>query len=87
MHNTTHKHAACWQCLTGVTACLPAGGQDTISTLRDVELLKQQLAPGVLQVHEHLSDYGHLDFELGSDAPDVLYPHILQLARKHSGMS
>jgi hypothetical protein len=73
--------------LTGMLASLPAGGQDTISTLRDVELLKKQLAPGVLQVHEHLPDYGHLDFDLGSDAPDVLYPHILQLARKHAGIS
>lgn len=64
-----------------------AGGQDTISTLTDVELLKQQLQPGVVQEHKHFLNYGHLDFELGTDAPDVLYPTILQLARRFSGMA
>jgi hypothetical protein len=52
-----------------------------------VELLKQQLQPGILQQHQHFPDYGHLDFELGTDAPDVLYPTILQLARRFSGMA
>jgi hypothetical protein len=58
----------------------PAGSRDTISTLPDVELLKQRLAPGVLQQHLHLPDYGHLDFVLGSDAPSVLYPHLLRFS-------
>jgi hypothetical protein len=66
---------------------MSAGGQDTISTLPDVELLKQQLLSGVLQVHQHFPDYGHLDFELGTNAPTVLYPTLVQLAREHSGMA
>lgn len=64
-----------------------AGGQDTISTLPDVQLLKQRLQPGVLVMHQHLPDYGHLDFELGSDAATLLYPTLLQLARKYAGMA
>jgi hypothetical protein len=63
-------------------AMLPAGGQDTISSLVDVELLKGVLQPGVLQLHQHQPDYGHLDFELGADAPDLVYPQLLQLVAK-----
>ena len=74
-----------WCTLLAVVVC--AGGCDTISTLLDVELLKQQLQPGVLQLHQHLPDYGHLDFELGADAPEVLYPTMMQLVRKHSYMA
>jgi hypothetical protein len=59
-----------------------AGGQDTISSLVDVELLKGVLQPGVLQLHHHQPDYGHLDFELGTDAPELVYPELLQLVSK-----
>jgi len=67
--------------------CVHTGGHDTISTLADVELLKQQLQAGVLLTHQHFPDYGHLDFELGSDAPDILYPTLLQLAQEFSSMA
>jgi hypothetical protein len=59
-----------------------AGGRDTISSLVDVELLKGVLQPGVLQLHHHQPDYGHLDFELGTDAPELVYPELLQLVSK-----
>jgi hypothetical protein len=64
-----------------------AGGQDTISTLPDVELLKQRLQPGMLVTHQHFPAYGHLDFELGSDAATLLYPTLLELARQFAGMA
>jgi hypothetical protein len=47
-----------------------------------VELLKGVLQPGVLQLHHHQPDYGHLDFELGADAPKLVYPQLLQLVTK-----
>lgn len=72
-------------------ACMPtdvlAGGQDMTSTLHDVELLKQRLQPGVLVTHQHSHTYGHLDFELGSDAASLLYPTLLDLARQYAGMA
>lgn len=64
-----------------------AGGQDTISTLPDVELLKQRLRPGVLVMHKHFPSYGHLDFELGTDAATLPYPTLLELARQYAGMA
>jgi len=64
-----------------------AGGRDTISKLADVELLKGVLQPGVLQLHQHQPDYGHLDFELGADAPELVYPELLQLVTKFGAQS
>eukprot|EP00775_Hariotina_reticulata_P012811 gene12811-12939_t len=58
------------------------GGRDTISSVEDVTLLKQRLQPGILQLHHHQPDYGHLDFELGIDAPELVYPDMLRLAVK-----
>uniref|UniRef100_A0A383W053 Lipase n=1 Tax=Tetradesmus obliquus TaxID=3088 RepID=A0A383W053_TETOB len=63
------------------------GGRDTISKLADVELLKGVLQPGVLQLHQHQPDYGHLDFELGADAPELVYPELLQLVTKFGAQS
>jgi hypothetical protein len=73
------------QCSATAATCsavLRAGGCDTISSLVDVDLLKGVLQPGVLQLHHHQPDYGHLDFELGSDAPTLVYPQLLQLVTK-----
>lgn len=64
----------------GLPPSAAAGGQDTISSAADVELLKNVLQPGVLQLHHHQPAYAHLDFELGTDAPDLMYPELLNLA-------
>jgi hypothetical protein len=63
---------------------MPPGGQDTLATLADVQLLKRRLAPGVLQLHQHLPSYAHLDFELRADAHRVLYPAVVRLVRQFS---
>lgn len=42
----------------------------------------------VLQVpqlvfHQHIDHWEHLDFIWGLDAPDILFPNILQLLQKY----
>jgi hypothetical protein len=49
----------------------------------DIELLKQALAPGVVAHHHHEPLYAHLDFELGTDAAEKVYPSMLRLAADH----
>jgi hypothetical protein len=47
-----------------------------------VALLKAALAPGVLHHHHAEPDYAHLDFEIGADAPERVYPAVLAAARR-----
>ena len=65
----------------------PAGDRDTISPPADVALLKAALAPGVVVAHHADPDYGHLDYELGSDAPDRYYPAAVSLAQQAAAAS
>jgi hypothetical protein len=63
------------------------GGRDTISVAPDVERLKAALPPGVVVAHHHVPQYAHLDFEIGKDAPEHLYPHLLELVARFSNSS
>jgi hypothetical protein len=49
-----------------------------------VERLKAALPPGVVVAHHHVPEYAHLDFEIGQDAPQRLYPNLLQLVARFS---
>lgn len=67
-----------------VQCCCVVGGEDSLSVPADVSLLKQQLHDGVVVHHHHEHNYAHLDFEIGTDAPDAIYPQIIQLAEQYS---
>lgn len=49
-----------------------------LSNPKDVELLLKAFLPGTVKFHHHEPDYGHLDFELGSDVHETVYPLVLQ---------
>jgi hypothetical protein len=63
------------------------GGRDTISVAPDVERLKAALPPGVVVAHHHVPEYAHLDFEIGQDAPQRVYSHLLELMALFSNTS
>lgn len=70
---------ACSTTHTRLRGCfIHAGGQDTLSNPKDVELLLEAFLPGTVKFHHHEPDYAHLDFELGSDVHQTVYPLVLQ---------
>eukprot|EP00199_Chlamydomonas_sp_CCMP681_P000452 CAMPEP_0119105146 /NCGR_PEP_ID=MMETSP1180-20130426/3189_1 /TAXON_ID=3052 ORGANISM="Chlamydomonas cf sp, Strain CCMP681" /NCGR_SAMPLE_ID=MMETSP1180 /ASSEMBLY_ACC=CAM_ASM_000741 /LENGTH=472 /DNA_ID=CAMNT_0007090129 /DNA_START=54 /DNA_END=1472 /DNA_ORIENTATION=- len=54
------------------------GGADALSDPEDVQLLLAALPPRVVIGHSHYENYAHLDFGLGSDAHQRVYPDIIR---------
>lgn len=67
-----------------IPLALFTGSRDSLSVPRDVSLLVSKLQPGVVVAHHDFPDYAHLDFELGRDIGERLFPLILNvLLNKH----
>ncbi|CAF89870.1 unnamed protein product, partial [Tetraodon nigroviridis] len=64
-----------------VPTALFSGGQDTLADPRDVAVLLTQVPQ--LVFHQHVQHWEHLDFIWGLDAPDVLFPNILELLHRY----
>lgn len=66
-----------------VPMALFMGGKDWLADPEDVAWLLPKLqSTGKLIHHKNIPYYDHLDFIWGMDAATVVYPDILQIARK-----
>ncbi|PNH05827.1 Lipase member K, partial [Tetrabaena socialis] len=62
-----------------------SGGHDSLADPGDVALLAAALQPrGAVRLHHFEPDYGHLDFGVGEDAADRIYPALLNFLQQHT---
>ncbi|KAG7507189.1 lysosomal acid lipase/cholesteryl ester hydrolase [Solea senegalensis] len=64
-----------------VPTALFSGGQDTLADPKDVDVLRTQVPQ--LVFHKRIEHWEHLDFIWGLDAPEQMFPDILQLLQQH----
>uniref|UniRef100_A0A673CFT6 Lipase n=2 Tax=Sphaeramia orbicularis TaxID=375764 RepID=A0A673CFT6_9TELE len=65
-----------------VPTALFSGGHDTLADPKDISVLLPQVSN--LVFHQHIKSWDHLDFIWGLDAPQQMFPSILQLLKEHS---
>jgi hypothetical protein len=59
-----------------------AGGADSLSDEADVADLLAALPPTAVRARHHFPQYSHLDYGIGRDAPERLYPLVLDSLRQ-----
>lgn len=70
---------------TTTLTVVSAAGQDSLSTPQDVAELIKVLGPRVVREHHHVPHYAHLDYGMGVDAAERVWPQLLRfLAGKHA---
>ncbi|XP_028409163.1 gastric triacylglycerol lipase-like [Dendronephthya gigantea] len=61
-----------------------SGSHDTLSDPADVKLLLPRLKS--LVYNKYLEEFNHVDFVMGLNANVVLYPYVVELAKKYSSL-
>ncbi|XP_053167025.1 lipase member M-like [Hemicordylus capensis] len=57
------------------------GGKDIVESKKDIELLLTRI--NHLAFHKYIPEWHHMDYVVGLDAPECLYPDVLHLLQKY----
>lgn len=67
-----------------VPTMLVTGGLDALANPTDVKRLIAALPPTTIVDHLNIPQYDHIDFTWGLNAPQLVYPRVIQLLQKYA---